>query len=151
MKLTFLTGYLKLLLSIVLRMKSKLKQEILILGPDNKSKRKFVDLYNQIDLIKTIIRLKGTGSYIDLLLAIQKYSFKNKNAFETGLSGHHFLIHSVLKTSFQENEQKTLIYRDYTSFSKCSFLNNLSISIKNCQSYDAFEIKTFEVLGRHVP
>ena len=47
--------------------------------------------------------------------------------------------------------EKKLIYRDYTSFSKESFLNNLSDSTENCQSYEAFETKTVEVLGKHAP
>ena len=59
-----------------------------------------MDLYNLINLIKTITCLNGTGSYIDLLLANLKYSFKNTNAFETGHSDHHLLIYAMLKTSF---------------------------------------------------
>ena len=110
-----------------------------------------VDLYNLINLIKTITCLNGTGSYIDLLLANLKYYFKNTNAFETGLRDHHLLTYSMLKTSFQKNELKRMIYRDYTSFSKKSFLNNLSDSTENCQSYEAFQTKTVEVLGKHAP
>ena len=45
----------------------------------------------------------------------------------------------MLETSFQKNEPKRLIYRDYTSFSKDSFLTDLSNSIKNSQIYEAFE------------
>ena len=61
---------------------------------------KFVDLYNLINLIKTISRLKGTGSCNDLLLANQKYLFKTTNAFETGLNDHHLLIYSMLTICF---------------------------------------------------
>ena len=57
----------------------------------------------------------------------------------------------MLKTSFQKNEPKRLIYRDYTSFSKDSFLTDLSNSIENSQCYEAFETKTIEVLDRHAP
>ena len=118
------------------------------LTPDNNSMREFVDLYNFINLIKTTTWFKGTGSCIDLLLANQKYSFKKTNAFETGLSDHHLLIYSMLKTSFQKNEPKRLIYRDYTSFSKDSLLADLSNFIENSQCYEAFETKTVEVLDR---
>ena len=76
------------------------------LTPDNKSMREFVDLYNLINLIETTTCFKGTESCIDLLLTNQKYSFKNTKAFETGLSDHHLLIYSMLKTSFQENKPK---------------------------------------------
>ena len=56
------------------------------LTPDNRGMREFVDLHNLINLIKTTTCFKGTGSCIDLLLKKQKCSFKNRNAFETGLS-----------------------------------------------------------------
>ena len=70
--------------------------------------REFVDLHNLINLIKTTTCFKGTGSSNDLLLTNQKYSFKNTNALDTGLSDHHLLIYSMLKTSFQQrNFEKT--------------------------------------------
>ena len=68
--------------------------------------REFVDLYNLINLIKTITCFKGTGSCIDLLLTNQKYSLRITNVFETALSDHHLLIYSTLNTYFQKNEQK---------------------------------------------
>ena len=68
------------------------------LTADNKSMREFVDLYNLINLIKTITCFKGTGSCVDLLLKNQKSSFKSTNTFETGLSDHHLLIYSMVKT-----------------------------------------------------
>ena len=62
------------------------------------------------------------------------------------------LLYSILKTSFQKIEPKRLIYRDYTSFSKDSFLTDLSNSIENSQCYDeAFETKTVEILDKHAP
>ena len=53
------------------------------------------------------------------------------------------------KTSFQKNEQKRLIYRDYTFFSKG--VTDLSNSIKNSQCYETFETKTDKVLDKHAP
>ena len=52
---------------------------------------------------------------------------------------------------FQKGEPKRLIYRDYTYFSKDSFLTYLSISIDNSESYEAFETKTVEILDKHAP
>ena len=59
-----------------------------------------MDLYNLINLVKTTTCFKGTGywSFTDK----PKYSFKNTNAFETGLSDHYLWIYSMLKTSFLE-------------------------------------------------
>ena len=61
------------------------------------------------------------------------------------------LIYSMLKTFFQQSEPKRLIFRDYTSFSKDSFLTDLSNSIEKSQCYEAFETKTVEVLDKHAP
>ena len=57
----------------------------------------------------------------------------------------------MLKTYFQKSEPKRLVYRDYTSFSKDSFLTDLSNSIENSQCYEAFETKTAEVVDKHTP
>ena len=57
----------------------------------------------------------------------------------------------MLKTSFPKNESKSLIYRDYTSFTKDSFLTDLSNSIEISQCYEAFETKTVEVLDKDSP
>ena len=52
---------------------------------------------------------------------------------------------------FQKNQLKSPIYRNCTSFSKDSFLIDLSNSIENSQRYEAFETKTVEVLDKHAP
>ena len=63
---------------------------------------------------------QGEGSCIDLILKNRKYSFKNTCSFETGLSGHHHLIYSVMKTTVKSEEPKKLIYCDYSNFfSEC--------------------------------
>ena len=41
----------------------------------------------------------------------------------------------MLEISFQRNEPKKLVYRDYTSFSKDSLLTDLSNSIENSQLF----------------
>ena len=75
--------------------------------------KKFMDLHNLTNFIKTTTCFKGAGSCIDLLLINQKYSFKNtEDAFETNLSHHHLLVYSMLKTSFKKNDPKRLFYRD---------------------------------------
>ena len=49
------------------------------------------------------------GSGIDLLIANSKFSFMKTNSFETGLSDHHHLIYTILKTKFEKFEPKKLI------------------------------------------
>ena len=97
--------------------------------------REFVELYNLINLIKTITCFKGKGSCIDLLLTNQKCSFKNTTVFETGLSDHHLLIYSMLKTISRKMSEKDRSVKFSWKFSKLW----------------SFETKTAEVLGKHTP
>ena len=66
-------------------------------------------LYN---LINVNTCFKGKGTSIDLILTNRKYSFKNTNTFETGLSDHHHMIYTMLKSIFEKAEPIKLIYRD---------------------------------------
>ena len=89
----------------------------------------FMDSQNFVNLIKSKIYFKGTGSCIGLILRNRKYSFKNTSSYETGLSDHHHLIYSVMKTIFICEEPKKLIYRNYSNFSHKDFQNELFLNI----------------------
>ena len=68
----------------------------------------FLNEHDLINLIKNNTCFKGEGSFIDLGLTNQKYSFKKSTSFETSLSDHHHLIYSMLKTRFHKEEPKML-------------------------------------------
>ena len=95
---------------------------------------------------------KGSGSCIDLILTNRKYCFKHTSTFETGLSDHHHLIYSMLKTTFKKEESKQFIYRDYKNFDTTNFQMDLESKLNNCpKKFENFE-KTFEnVLNAHAP
>ena len=60
---------------------------------------------------------KGDGGLrIDLLITNSKFSFMKTNSFETGLSDHHHMIYTILKTKFEKFEPKKLIYRNLKQF-----------------------------------
>ena len=65
------------------------------------------------------------GSCIDLILTNRKYCFKKTLSYETGISGHHHLIFSIMKTTFAPEEPKKCVYREYKTFSRESFKNDL--------------------------
>ena len=63
-------------------------------------------IYN---IMKQNTCFKGNeGSCIDLLITD---SFMKTNSVEAGLSDHHHMIHSILKTKFEKFEPKKSIYR----------------------------------------
>ena len=95
---------------------------------------------------------KGESSCINLILTNRKYSFKNTYSVETGLSDHHHLVYSVMKTMFKSQEPKKLIYRDYSNFSSECFKDGFMPSI--CQEkhdYSDFEEKFIDTLNTHAP
>ena len=87
------------------------------LEPSSPSMLSFMDNQNFVSFIKNKTCFKGTGSCIDLILTNRKYSFKNTSSYETGLSDHHHLIYSVMKTTFKYEETKKCFYWNYSNFS----------------------------------
>ena len=95
------------------------------LEPTNPVMMNFMISQNFINLIKNNTCFKGTGSCIDLILTNRKYCFKNTSSYETGISDHHHLILSIMKTIFALQEPKKFVYRNYKTFSRESFKNDL--------------------------
>ena len=85
------------------------------------------------------------------ILTNQKYSFKNTNVFETGISDHHLLIYTMLKTTFSKAEPKKITYRSLENYSKVSFTKELSSAIKNTNSFESFETKAIDIVNKHAP
>ena len=74
------------------------------LEPTNPVMMNLMDSQNFTDLIKNNTCFKGVGSCIDLILTNRKYCFKNTSSYETGISDHHHLIFSIMKTTFASEE-----------------------------------------------
>ena len=95
------------------------------LEPHDKRFGYFLNNNNLVNLVKTNTCFKGSGYCIDLILRNRKYSFKNITSHKTGLSDHHHMILTMLKTTFQQKEPKCLIYRDYKNFIFENFKSDL--------------------------
>ena len=112
----------------------------------------FLDSNNLTNLIKTNTCFKGKGSSIDLVLTNRKYSFKNTSSYETGLSDHHHMIYTMLKSSFVNIEPKQLNYRDFKNFSFEIFKEDLSEALAECtNSYETFEDAFKTSLDKYAP
>ena len=112
----------------------------------------FFDCNNLINLIKTNTCFKGKGSSIDLILTSRKYSFKYTSSYETGLSDHHHMIYTMLKSSFINIEPKLLNYREHKNFSFGNFKEDLSEALLDCRNaYDEFESAFITALEKHAP
>ena len=66
------------------------------------------------NMMKQNSRFKGDGgSCIDLLITNSKFSFMKTNSSETGMSDHHHMIHTFLKTKFEKFEPNKLICSNF--------------------------------------
>ena len=79
-----------------------------------------------VNLIKSNTCFKSKpGSCIDLILTNKPKSFQNSGVMETGVSDHHALIFSFLKTTFTKMPPNKLQYRNYKKFEVLSFLQDV--------------------------
>ena len=72
----------------------------------NPSLKAFLNGNNLYNLIKSNTCFRGKGSCIDLFLTNKKYSLKFSGSFETGISDHHHMIYTMLKSCFNNTEPK---------------------------------------------
>ena len=88
-----------------------------------------------------------------MILANRKYSFKLSTTFETSFSDHYHLVYSIVKTSFQKEEPKILIYHYFKKFTYTDFQSELINKPSSCNSYEycTFEKSFVEVFDTHAP
>ena len=104
----------------------------------------FCAIYNLINLIKepTCFKNVETPSTIDLILTNRGRRFQNSTNIETGLSDHHKLTITVMKSLFQKQVPISISYRDYKHFNHDLFRNDLLRALYNKNNtkinYDIF-------------
>ena len=118
--------------------------------------REFCDSYNLSNLIKepTCFKNIHNPSAIDLMLTNRVRQFQNSHTIETGLSDHHKMTISVLKTFFQKQSPTIVTYRDYNKFKVNLFRNQLLeqlTSIGDNITYEKFETIFIRLLELHAP
>ena len=112
----------------------------------------FLNTENLTNLIKENTGFKGAGSYIDLILTDSKYSFQYSSSKETGLSDHHLLIFSMMKTKLALEEPKRLVYHNFKSFNGDYIVEDLSSQFDlNNKDNAVFEDNFIYVLNKHAP
>ena len=117
------------------------------LEPDSPEMSNFIDHMKQ----KTCWKF-SRGSCIDLILSNKKHSLFNTGTLETGLSDHHSLVYSMLKTTFQKLLSQKISYRKWKNIDADLFNNKLLELLPICN----FEFSTFnkifiDLLDQHAP
>ena len=117
----------------------------------------FCEIYNLQNLIKepTCFKSVQNPTSIDLILTNKRTSFENSFALETGLSDHHKMVITVLKTSFNKIKPTNISYRSYKHFDLDTFRNELNISLHACDTnsmkYDQFKAIFLNTLNKYAP
>ena len=106
----------------------------------------FMNNENFINLVKGNTCFKGKGSCVDLILINKRYSFKHTSPTEKGLSDHHHLISSMMKTTF---EKEVLVYCNYKYFNFNCFKSKLLFKFHhNNATFTSFENNFVSVLNQ---
>ena len=91
------------------------------------------------------------GSCIDLLITNSKVLFLKTNFFVTGLSDHHHMIYTILKTKFEKFEPKKSIYRNFKQYDSDQFRLNIFNSMSAMRNHAVFEKKFVLMLDKNAP
>ena len=116
----------------------------------------FCEIYNFKNLITDPTCFKNVlhPSSIDVILTNKIRSFQNSQILETGLSDHHKMTITVLKSYFSKQDPVTINYRDYKLFNKFTFqdelLNKFGSMFTNI-NYELFEHTFMDLLNKHAP
>ena len=135
---------------------------IILLGDFNaeivdSSMQQFCEAYHLTNLIKdpTCFKNPLNPSSIDLILTNRPKRFIGNTVIETGLSDHHKMIITVLKTSLPKQTPNIIRYRDYKHFSLIQFRNELFANLNNMNekdtNYERFESIFVELINQHAP
>ena len=103
----------------------------------------------------TCYKNPNNPSLIDIILTNRKRSFQYSKTIETGLSDHHKMIITVLKTEFIKKDPIQINYRNYKYFDENLFRVDLSSTLSNLltkeATYDDFEKMYITILDLHAP
>ena len=88
---------------------------------------------------------------IDLLITNYKFSVIKTHSFETGLSDHHYMIKTILKTKFEKFEPQKLIYHNFIQFDSDYFKLDICNSMSAMRTHAAFENNSVSILDKHAP
>ena len=117
----------------------------------------FCETYNLSNLIKdpTCFKNPINPSSIDLFLTNRCKSFQHSRTVESGLSDHHKMTVTVMKSFFKKAEPQIIKYRDYKALDGNVFHSELRNKLYEINSadlnYDKFELVFMEHLNNHAP
>ena len=153
-----INNYLSTLGSVIDRHISKY-ENLLLLGDFNSeitepSMIEFCETYNLKNLIvdPTCFKNPHNPSSIDLILTNKYRSFQNSHTLETGLSDHHKMTITIMRSYFPKQAPILIKYRNFKNFDKATFRAALHNNLMNCiTDYDKFQSIFMETFNKLAP
>ena len=103
-------------------------------------------------LIKDLTCFKSSNlSCIDNFYTNKKKMFFNSSTVETGISDHHSLICTMLRSTFCKGPSKFIYYRSYNNYNKEQFENVLKMRLVSSSNFEEFFDTFLATLNEHVP
>ena len=103
-----------------------------------------------------MLHKKHTSS-IDVILTNRPKSFHTTLTCETGLSDHHHLVATFMRTHLVPLNPKKILYRKFKNFNEQSFLTDVENTNFNCdgedpnRNYDNLVDTFIEIVDKHAP
>ena len=94
-------------------------EKIVLAGDFNfKEGESFLCDYDEKNIVKKNSCFKNIEnlSGIDIIITNYVHSFQNTNLISAGLSDFHMMVLTVLKTTFQNNKSRDILYKAYSKF-----------------------------------
>ena len=73
------------------------------------------------------------------------------NSFETGLSDHHHMIYTILKTKFEKFKPKKSIYCNFKQYDSDQFKLDIFNSMSAMRAHAAYKNNFVSILDKHSP
>ena len=112
----------------------------------------FLNQHNYKNIIKNKTCYKSLeGSCIDLIITSRPSLHQFSQVFETGMSDHHSVIYTMLKSTYTRLEPNILRNRSYKDFYEECFLQDLQHGLSNNGNCSDFNNEFKEILNHHAP
>ena len=91
------------------------------------------------------------GSCIDLIITSRQSLHQFSGVFETGISDHHLMVYTMLKSTYAKSEPKILRNFSYKDFTKEPFLQNVPHGLINVGKFAEFNDEFKAISNHHAP
>ena len=136
---------------------SKTYEDFIVLGDFNEQEQspKIASFLNEhccINIVKKKTCFKSVeGSCIDLILTSRPKLHQLTEVYETGMSDHHLMIYTMLKSTYTKAEPKILRKRSFKYFSDESFLQDLNHGLNDDGNFSSFNNDFKQIVNYHAP